>query len=228
MAEERLDVEQRVLQAARKAFFAQGVAKTPLRTIASAAGTSESGILRFFKDKNDLVCAVMDLCWGDVNDTVQAALRGGSEHSDDARFLLIQVARAVLEHAAADAQTMSFLVGHFHYALASHPEEGAPEGGKSRLEEYRRYRQTIDRLCRCVIEDHPDLAEAGITQAGLCHLTLSLIHGITGGWYMSERDPEVHGPKVALDDALAVLSCVVYRGASAPGMKKFERRQSRR
>jgi len=207
---ERPEVEQRVLRAAKKLFVAQGIAKTPLRTVASEAGTSESGILRFFKDKDDLACAVMDLCWVDINDHIAAALRAGSERRDDPRFQLMEVVRAILEHAASDRRQMSFLISHFHYTLSGGSDEAATEIDHSRFTGYSEYRQTIDELCARIAAYDPSLLEAGITQAGLCHLTLALVYGVTGGWYLSERDPVIHGPGLPMEDALSVLRNVVY------------------
>jgi AcrR family transcriptional regulator len=212
--EEKSEVEQRVLRAARRLFLAQGAARTPLRAVAAEAGTSESGILRFFRDKDDLACAVMDACWVEVNDNMVEALRIGSGRTDDPRSLLIEVVRAVLEHAAADMRATSFLVSHFHYTLSAGSSEKLPEGAQHRLNAYRRYRGMIDDLCGRIEEYDPSLREAGITRAGLCHLTLSLLYGITGGWYLSARDPTVHGPAVPLEDALNVLRKVVYPNGS--------------
>jgi AcrR family transcriptional regulator len=216
VVQEGSDVEQRVLEAARRLFVAQGVAKTPLRAVAAAAGTSESGILRFFQDKNDLVSAVMDLCWVEVDEHMAKALRVSAKRSDDPRAQLMDVVQAVLEHAEADGPTTSFLVSHFHHSLASGFDEDLLVEKPSRLDGFREYRRRIDQLCTRIAEDHPDLGKAGITQAGLCHLTLSLIYGITGAWYMSEHDPDVHGPKVPLEDAMGVLRAVVYRTESIP------------
>jgi AcrR family transcriptional regulator len=212
--EEKSEVEQRVLAAARKLFLAQGVARTPLRAIAAEAGTSESGILRFFLGKDDLARAVMDSCWVEVDDHIAEALRVNSEHSDDPRFLLVEVVRAILEHAATDKRARSFLVSHFHYTLSAGSDEKHPTANASRFNAYREYRLTIDELCARIAAYDPGLREAGITQAGLCHLTLSLLYGISGGWYLSERNPMVHGPAVPLEDALVVLRRVVYADGS--------------
>ena len=207
---ERPEVEQRVLRAAKKLFMAQGIAKTPLRTIAAEARTSESGILRFYKDKDDLACAVMDLCWVDINDQIAEALRVGSERSDDPRFLLMEVVGSILGHASSDRQQMSFLISHFHYTLSGGSDEAPTEIDHSRFTGYSEYRRTIDELCARIAAYDPGLREAGITQAGLCHLTLALVYGVTGGWYLSERDPVIHGPGVPMEDALSVLRKVVY------------------
>jgi AcrR family transcriptional regulator len=209
--EERSEVELRVLEAAKRLFVQQGVAKTPLRAVASEAGTSESGVLRFFRDKDDLARAVMDLCWLEVDGVIAEAVRASAERSADPRSWLLAVVRAILEHAASERQTVSFLVNHFHYTLSAGSAEDLSEGGQSRLGGYREYRRTIDELCGRISEYDPGLRAAGITQAGLCHLTLSLIYGITGGWYLSEQDPAVHGPAVSLEDAVSILRAVVYR-----------------
>ena len=212
--EEKSEVEQRVLRAARKLFVAQGVAKTPLRAVAAEAGSSESGVLRFFRDKEDLARAVMDSCWVEVNDEMSEALRVESERNDDPRFLLVEVVRALLEHALTDRQTVSFLVNHFHYTVSAGSDEKLAADNRSRLNAYREYRQRLDELCGRSVAHDPRLREAGITQSGLCHFTLSLVYGVIGGWYLSEQDPVVHGQPVSLEDVLAVIRRVVYVNGS--------------
>ena len=214
--EEKSEVEQRVLRAARRLFVAQGVAKTPLRAIAAEAGSSESGVLRFFRDKDDLARAVMDSCWVEVNDQMSEALRVQSRSSDDPRFLLVEVVRALLEHALADKQTVAFRA----YAIFTTRDRPAPTRSSRRTIVHGSMHTVsidkgLDELCgRCVAHAIPGLSEAGITQSGLCHLTLSRVHGVIGGWYLSEQDPVVHGHPVSLEDALAVLRRVVYVNGS--------------
>ena len=156
----------------------------------------------------------MDSCWVEVNHQVSEALRVKSERSDDPRFLLVEVVRALLEHALADRQTVSFLISHFHYTVSAGSDEKLAADNWLRLDAYREYRQRIDELCRRSVAHDPGLLEAGVTQSGLCHLTLSLVYGVIGGWYLSEQDPAVHGHPVSLEDALAVLRRVVYVNGS--------------
>ena len=62
------DVSQRVMRAAKQLFFAKGFAGTPLRAIATEAGTSESGVLRLYHSKNGLLRAVYASCWAEINE----------------------------------------------------------------------------------------------------------------------------------------------------------------
>ncbi len=220
--EQGSDVEQRVLRAAKKLFFAQGATKTPLRAIAAEAGTSESGVLRFFQDKDDLLRAVMALCWDDVNDHLGRVVRSAAERSDDPRYLLVELVRGALEQAARDRRMLSFLVSHFRFTIAIGSDGDLPARRQDRLDGYREYRRRIDQLCAHIVADNPDLPKAGISQLALCHLTLSLIYGVSGGWFMAERDSAVHGEKVSLEDVLAVLRRVLYGDGSLDGDGSLE------
>jgi len=208
--EERSEVRERILQAATKLFFDQGVAGTPLRAIAAAAGTSESGVLRFFRDKNDLAQTVMGQWWAQVNELIATALRTSLNRGDDPRTRLTEVVKAILEQAAVERPSTRFLVSHFNYSLSGPSRSGLQADDYQRLHPYHKYRSTIDGLCAEVVSGDPNLGRTGITQAGLCHLVLSLIYGITGGWYLSEQDPDVHGPPLPVEDALAILRKVIY------------------
>ncbi|NLE11877.1 MAG: helix-turn-helix transcriptional regulator [Actinobacteria bacterium] len=208
--EEKSEVEERVLSAARQLFFDQGVARTPLRAIAAEANTSESGVLRFFRDKYDLAQAVMDLCWEGVNRHIAEALHESAKRADDPRVCLLEVVRTILHHSAIEQDSTRFLVSHFNYTLSGHSGKDVPMDNHHRLRPYQKYRATIDKLCADVVAHNPDLTQKSISQPGLCHLVLSLVYGVTGGWYLSEQDPIVHGPPLPIDDALAILHKVIY------------------
>jgi AcrR family transcriptional regulator len=93
--EPRLDLSLRILRAARELFFTRGFARTQLRTIASKAGTSESGVLRVYGSKSLLLRAVCESCWEEVNAELDRALKEKAARDDDPRSLLVEVMRTV-------------------------------------------------------------------------------------------------------------------------------------
>ena len=211
LAKREPNVEERILQSAKRLFFDRGVSRTPLRAIAMDVGTSESGILRFFHDKHDLVGAVAGLCWDEVYDYIVEALRARHVCSHDPRVELLEVIQAVLEHAEANRATVSFLVDHFHYRVAAGLDTAALARHEARWDGYTQYRRMIEQLCMRILNENPGLRAAGITYLGLCNLTLCLIYGASGGWRLSEANPLVHGEKVPIEDILAVLRKVIYK-----------------
>lgn len=207
---ERSDVEARVLRAARKLFLKRGVSKTPLRAIAAEAGTSESGILRFFRDKEDLAQAVIDWCWSDVVNGLKRVVKVASKQTSDPREVLVEVVRRALENAAAERERTRFLVGHFSYNLSGWSGGDDRAHGRPRFKAYCEYRSLVENLCGAVIAAHPELVDAGLTHRALCHFVLSMLYGITGGWFLSECSPSVHGPMLGIDEAVALFRKVVY------------------
>src|SRR5918994_117186 len=57
----------RLLQAAKRLFAAQGYEQTATSAIARAAGTSESQLLRYFGGKVGLLHALFEAAWEDLN-----------------------------------------------------------------------------------------------------------------------------------------------------------------
>ena len=92
--ESRSDVPQRVLDAARQVFFARGFHNSSLRAIAKRAGTSESGVLRFYHGKIHLLQCVYASCWAEINARLDKAATAATAEDPDPRNVLMQVMRA--------------------------------------------------------------------------------------------------------------------------------------
>jgi len=74
MARPPTDVPARVLAAAEHLFAEHGYQGCSLLRIARAAGTSESGVLRFFASKEDVFFAVLESALGELHRRYAAAL----------------------------------------------------------------------------------------------------------------------------------------------------------
>lgn len=74
MARPTTDVPERVIAAAERLFAELGFSGCSLLRIAKAAGTSESGVLRFFASKEDVFFAVIEAALADLHLRIDAAL----------------------------------------------------------------------------------------------------------------------------------------------------------
>jgi AcrR family transcriptional regulator len=216
--EATLDPSTRILQAARRLFFARGFAKTQLRAIAAEAGTSESGVLRFYDSKTTLLRAVCESCWAEVNARLEAALQAAAERDADPRSLLLEVMRTVLSLAKTNAPMMTFLQTHFASpeAIGAVPGEGGTAGGvPSAGAEFHRYLDRIEGLCKAAIEARPAFTIAGVTASALTHVVQSAIYGMQAGWYIADQEQAPESDKVSIDEGVAVLRCLLYQNAAS-------------
>lgn len=94
------DVPVRVLAAAEGLFAELGFQGCSLLRIAKAAGTSESGVLRFFAGKEDVFLAVIENALAALHVRLDVAL--GASAGDDVVEGLVAVARTAFELFEAD------------------------------------------------------------------------------------------------------------------------------
>ncbi len=66
--------EQAILSAARAAFIQHGFSGTSMRLIAETADVAEGTLYLYFKNKNDIVRAVVDAHWRNITEDAKAAL----------------------------------------------------------------------------------------------------------------------------------------------------------
>jgi AcrR family transcriptional regulator len=208
------DVSQRVLRAAKRLFFANGFANTSLLEIAGEAGTSESGVLRYYRSKNGLVRAVYASCYAEINDQVDEAIAAAADTDPDPRNLLLAVARAVLEGYQSEPEKTIFLLSHFGYRdNRGAGREGPVDPGveAAMRYQYNRYLDRIRGLCKDVMTGQPQLAAGGVNRIALAEIFTSIVHGIQTSWYMADREDDPAYPRVSIEDALATLRFFMYR-----------------
>ena len=73
---------ERLLQAAKRLFAAQGYEQTATSAIAREAGTSESQLMRYFGGKVGLLQALFDAAWIDLNARVKRATEAAPSNRD--------------------------------------------------------------------------------------------------------------------------------------------------
>jgi AcrR family transcriptional regulator len=202
------------LRAARQLFFANGFANTSLLQVASEAGTSESGVLRYFKSKNGLLRAVYASVYAEINDQVDEAIAAAAAEDPDPRNLLLALARAVLEGYQAEPEKTSFLLSHFGYRDNRGPSREAPVDPAIEAAmqyEYHRYLDRIRDLCQDVMTTQPQLAVGGVSRTALAEIFTSIVHGIQTSWYMADRENDPSYQRVSIEDSLATLRFFMYR-----------------
>jgi AcrR family transcriptional regulator len=82
MARPRSDIQERVVQAARARFLAEGVDGASLRTIARDAGTNVGMVFYYFPTKDDLFLAVVEEVYAKLLADLGAALGGAGTVRD--------------------------------------------------------------------------------------------------------------------------------------------------
>src|SRR5918999_2940128 len=81
----------RLLEAAKRLFAAQGYEQTATSAIAREAGTSESQLMRYFGGKAGLLEALFDQAWTDLNERVKRVVEG----NEDIHATLLNVFQAI-------------------------------------------------------------------------------------------------------------------------------------
>jgi AcrR family transcriptional regulator len=199
------DAKQRVLDAAKRLFVSRGYAATSLRAIGVEAGTSDTGILRLYEDKAEILQAVMASCWSDLNAYVAAAVDAGQKTSDDPQVELLDLVRVLFRATQDIGPTVMFLVGHSRWTQLAGLDDRGLERSCLYEYEYHRYRDRIEEVCTHVVANNPAFARGGITAAALSLSVLSVVYGVSGDWFMAERDPAIRSHNVTIDEVLAVV-----------------------
>lgn len=208
------DVPQRVLEAAKQVFFARGYHNSSLRAIAKRAGTSESGVLRFYQGKIHLLQCVYASCWAEVNSHLDTAIAAAISADPDPRNVLVEVMRSVLEDYEASPPMMHFMLTTFGFqdaAGSGADEDLESDADATARKEYRRYLSRIYEQCDEVAAGQPAFAQAGISAEALAQMFLAMVNGVQGGWYAARLEPGLDRPILSKEEALRVLKLFLYQ-----------------
>jgi AcrR family transcriptional regulator len=213
-ADNRSDVPQRVLEAAKQVFFAHGYHNSSLRAIAKLAGTSESGVLRFYQGKLHVLQCVFASCWADINAKLDKAMAAATTEDPDPRNLLLELMRAILDDYHAAQPRVHFMLTTFGFESAVgylQEKHGDTNADSEARVEYRRYLSRIEELCQAIVAAHPAFARAGITGSGLAHIFLAMTNGVQGGWYAARLEPGLERPPLTTDEAVNAMRLLLYQ-----------------
>lgn len=97
---------ERLLQAARRLFAAQGYEQTATSAIARRAETSESQLMRYFGGKVGLLEALFDEAWAELNAHVAEIVESGAS----ARERILDVLQSIIGAAARDPDLATLLL----------------------------------------------------------------------------------------------------------------------
>jgi len=214
--ESKSNVEERVLEAATQVFFARGFHNSSLRAIAKRAGTSESGVLRFYHGKLHLLQTVFATCWAEINENLDKAMAAAAKQDPDPRYVLVQLMKAILDDYHAAEPRMHFMLTTFGYQDAvghSIDEDSGTDADTEARQQYRRYLQRIYDLCDAVVAQQPVFAKAGISGAGLAQMFIAMCNGVQGGWYAAKLEPGIDRPQLTEEEAVQGMRLFLYQSA---------------
>jgi AcrR family transcriptional regulator len=212
--ESKSNVERRVLEAATQVFFARGFHNSSLREIAKRAGTSESGVLRFYQGRLHLLQCVYASCWTEINENLDRVVALAAEEDPDPRNLLVHLMRAILNDYHAAEPRMHFMLTTFglqNTAGYSTGEDLESDADSEARRQYHRYLTRIHDLCDAAVAEQPIFTKAGLTGAALAQLFIAMCNGVQGGWYAAKLEPGIEGPMLATDEALQGMKLLLYQ-----------------
>ncbi len=104
------DVPARVIAAAEGLFAELGYQGCSLLRVAKAAGTSESGVLRFFDSKEDVFLAVIDAALAELHRRIDAAFQAsGAAPAEQVIERLVLLMRVVFEMYEAQPEKVALI-----------------------------------------------------------------------------------------------------------------------
>lgn len=179
----------RILQSAMKEFFTHGYIRTTTRKIAQNAGTSESGIFRIFSEgKYELLMAVYNYCWGEVNDEIDKVLSQCKFR--DPRQKLLKLIHVVWRLYRTKPRLIAFIIintGNTDTLLIER---------KSHAEitiENSCYAERIEAICKEIVSAAK--SPMALTSRALTEAVLGIMEGILLGWYLHDKTPKGMYPK---------------------------------
>lgn len=196
----KISLRERILTAAREIFFERGFYNTTTREIAQKAGTSESGIFRIFTSKYEILMAVYNLSWQQINKKIESEMK----ESDVPEKKILCIAKTVFELYEEDKMCMSFIImntGNTDTLILDKKENSIIS------EENLHYIDRLQRVCK-------EYAGTGsmpklLTEYTLCEGVMSLIEGVLLGWYLADNSSD-YPYRLSMQDALNM--CKVFLG----------------
>jgi AcrR family transcriptional regulator len=202
MTEKKPSLKHRVLAAARELFHAKGYFGVSTREVASKAGTSESGVFRMFANKYELLMAVYNEAWGEVNREIETQL---AKTYHDPRQRILEILRVVWTLYEERPLLMSFIIintGNTDTLLVEKQQAAIITS------ENIRYIERLELLCKeC---EHARVLPQGITPRALSEGLLGITEGILLGWYLADKTKDQYPSKVSIKESLALIQALLH------------------
>jgi AcrR family transcriptional regulator len=187
--------------------------------MAAQAGTSESGIFRLFPEKYDVLMAVYDDCWREVNAAIDEKLR--NEYKDP-RERILDILRVVWALYEQRPKLMSFIIintGNTDTLLVAKKERAII------TEENIRYVDRIDLLCRECSD--AKLLPQNVTARAAREAILGMSEGVLLGWYLADKCAAGRYPdKITIEEALAAAATIIGAGTATEQKKEKTKHKS--
>jgi AcrR family transcriptional regulator len=148
---------ERLLQAAKRLFAAQGYEQTATSAIAREAGTSESQLMRYFGGKVGLLQALFDAAWIDLNGRVTRAL----ESADSNRDAILSALQAVATALARDPDLAALFLFEGRRLRSQRPRVHVSKGAIAFAERLK----TVVRRAQAAREIRPALNAGAVTSS---------------------------------------------------------------
>lgn len=197
------DLRERILVAARQLFYEMGFFETKTRTIATRAGTSESGLFRIFDNKYNILMAVYNQSWGVINNGIKDALE--KVEIKDPREKIILIIRTLWEHYQSDHLTIAFVImntGNTDTLLIERKEHA------SITEQNSLYINRIESLCDECFQKK--LGPKQLTARSLCEGVLGISEGVLLGWYLADKSKGNYQNKISSEEAIILIKMLIY------------------
>lgn len=195
------DLRGRVLRAATELFHRNGYYITSLREVAAKAGTSESGVLRVFGNKYELLMGVYNEAWRVVNHAIETRI---AKSLRDPRGKLIAILKIVWSLYEEEPVHMAFVImntGNTDTLILTRKATAIIS------EENQRYVSLIDSL---TTEVSSKRLVRGVSAAALREGVLGLTEGILLGWYLADNTPAQYPKKISLREAEELLRRLLF------------------
>lgn len=196
--EEAQQTRSQILEAAEKAFYERGISRTTLAEIAGIAGVTRGAIYWHFKDKADLIQAMLDSLHEPLDELARA---GESPDETDPLGCMRQLLITLLQRVALDPKTRRITEILFHRCELT-----------DEMSDLRQQRQTdnvecngrIDQSLRNAVQRQQLPATLDTARAAIC--LHAYIDGLLSQWLLvPESFPLQRDAELLVDSALDML-----------------------
>jgi AcrR family transcriptional regulator len=184
MARQMSSSRERLLDAAKRLFAAQGYEQTATSAIAREAGTSESQLMRYFGGKVGLLEALFDDAWDHLNARIERALKNGDGHRDS----LLDAVQTVVGVLARDPNLATLLMFEGRRLRGNEPRVRLSRGFTRFVETIRQLVQKAQSTKEIDASFDPSAVTSAVLGAAESLMRDRLVAKSVGGRIFAERE----------------------------------------